>query len=115
MKILSAIPILFILMLFLAFGSCSHDVQYSGIENFSENHSNVELTVHLLPSDTFIDDYQYKNAEYYFRDLGECLSGYNLLERSIVIVEYDEDVYIEAKEFCLNKKFSYGRLGFFFC
>lgn len=80
--------------------SCNSKYSVDGFENLNVNDSNYELNHYILPSDDFADTYEYKNIDYTFRD--EYLSIFYWTERSLIVIEYDEDVYTQAKEYCLD-------------
>ena len=74
-----------------------------GIENFDKYDGPSEINVDILPSDDFIEKFEYVDAQYSFR---ECYDGwwdFSADEKSIVVFKCDENNYIAAKEFCLKE------------
>ncbi len=96
------ICIMLLIFLCLLLGACKYEVYKEGIENFNKNDSNMSINQGILPSDDFVDLYEYTNAEYYYSDVNEHLFYIANLEQSIVIMNYDEEVYEEAKAYCLD-------------
>ena len=91
-----------ILVLSLILSGCKYEVYIEGIENFSVNDSTVSTNSCILPSDDFIEKFDYTNGEYFYSDVNEhwLLPAYS--EQSIVILNYEKDVYEQAKEYCLD-------------
>lgn len=74
-----------------------------GIENFNKFDGPSEMNIDILPSDDFIENFEYVDAQYVYR---ECYEGWwDVIadEKSIVVIKYDESNYMAAKEFCLNE------------
>ena len=74
-----------------------------GIQNFNKYDGPSEINVDILPSDDFIEKFEYIDAQYFYR---ECYDGWwDALadEKSVVVFRYDENNYNAAKEFCLNE------------
>lgn len=89
--------------LFLTLCSCGHNVIIKGIENFSPGDSEFSLCSTLMPNHNFINQYEYIEADYYYSDYckDSCV-GFGE-EHVIIYFEYDEEIYNEAKDYCLSK------------
>lgn len=84
--------------------ACDSVVYEEGIENFSKADSSYSINEFLLPSDDFLDDFKYENGQYYFKSIYDYTKkDCNVLDRSIVICEYNQDVYENAKKYCLDE------------
>ena len=75
------------------------EFETSGIENFRPATSTVGTTTCIIP-EKFLDDFKYENAQYYYND--ECPAFDFHIDRGIIICEYDDEVYTEAKNYCLD-------------
>ncbi len=95
--------IVFLLISFL-FSSCSQTICYDGFEIYRpEAHSEVELNVHLLPTNDFDSRFEYVDIDYHFRAHYKTPLSLIGTEKTIVIIEYEQSVYEKAKEFCLEE------------
>ena len=74
-----------------------------GIENFETAQSSMDLNQLLMPDKDFPDRFPTRNTEYYYKDEFNQFSVSDYRTRSIVICEYDADVYDEAKAYCLRE------------
>ncbi len=112
MRKISLIISVFLLLSFLC--SCTnkgkevektynHIVEFDGITNFKSNEGNYELNAYLLPANEFINQYDYENIDYYYREHYEAYWDFVGYEKSIIIIQYNEDIYEQAKEFCLRE------------
>lgn len=68
-----------------------------GIENFSTGDGSIELNDYILPSEDFIE--KFENTDIQYRYYGSLHSD----DRSIVAITYTQDVYKQAKEYCLEE------------
>lgn len=91
-----------LLLVIVILSACKYNVYIEGIENFSVNDSNMSLNVCILPSDDFIDKFEYSEGEYFYSDVNEHLLYVAGCEQSIVVLNYEEDVYEQAKEYCFE-------------
>lgn len=80
--------------------SCSSDYKVDGYENFNLNHSHYELNLYILPSTDFADTFKYTDIEYHYRE--EYQSTTHFVERSIVAINYEKEIYQQAKEYCIQ-------------
>lgn len=77
--------------------SCSlFVIEYEGLETFGIGSSNVGLCVGFIPDD-MLSKFEYRNGNHYF------LSEYELtrfeVQKVLLYLTYDSDVYINAKEY----------------
>ncbi len=102
-----------ILSLILCLTSCSnissnedkiynHVIRVDGIENFKSPEGYYELNASILPSQDFLSQFKYINADYHFREHYESKWDFCGYEKSIIIIEYDASIYKKAKQFCLE-------------
>lgn len=97
--------IVFFCVVFLAFCSCgmnSEQYNVDGIENFETGESSVELNYQILPSEDFLEDFEYTNADYHYRYGGFWLLIGFSEECSLISVQYEKEEYKEAKSYCLQ-------------
>lgn len=94
--------LIILLILSLILSGCKYEVYKEGIENFDVNDSNISLNSCILPSDDFIENFDYTNGEYYYNDVNEHWLYVANCEQSIVILNYKTDVYEQAKAYCLD-------------
>ena len=73
----------------------------SGIENYDPSNSTVSLLSDFLPSDDFIEKFEYVDADYCFVDTG--MSKDNYRETAIMNFEYSKDTYNEVKTYIFSK------------
>lgn len=88
----------------------------SGIENFHKHNSKSTLTSKILPTDDFLQEYSYTDADYQHYDNGISTWGY---EKILIFTQYNEQEYSSAKECCfekfkLNEENKYESFGFSF-
>ena len=94
--------IVLICVLLFACSSCNEKYGLDGIENFQENHSDYELNVFLLPTKDFIREFEYVDIDYHYRAEYETYFSIGGTERTLVVVEYRQEVYEKAKAYCLQ-------------
>lgn len=90
-----------VLVLFM-FTSCT-PVYLEGIEEFDEGTSSFGLTAHLLPDKDFLSKFEYTDSMYHYYD--NTINHINkqpLVERIIMVLEYEDDVYEQAKMYCMD-------------
>ncbi len=68
-------------------------IEEDGVAHSSTGIDSAEL---FLPSQTFFSDYKYKSGTYNYKDYG-LVKG---LELSILVLEYSDTIYIDAKNYC---------------
>ena len=78
-------------------------IKVDGINNFKNNEGNYELNVYLLPTDDFVNRFDYTDIDYHYREHYESNIDFVGYEKSIVVIKYEENVYEQAKEFCLQE------------
>ena len=93
------------------------DKSVSGIENFHPADCSLSLTANLFPDDNFLQEYSYIEGDYSYRYDGGILQS---RAKAFALVRYAPDVYLKAKEFCLqqfslceNHGFEIGAYTFF--
>lgn len=101
-KIKSFLCMTIIIAMCLLLSACKYEVYIEGVENFSVSDSNISLNLCILPSDDFIDKFEYTKGEYYYNDVNEHWLYVANCEQSIVILNYEEDIYEQAKTYCLE-------------
>jgi hypothetical protein len=77
-------------------------VDVCGIENFDRTEGFVEINVHLLPSEDFLNDYSYISAQYDHKKIFKNRLSISATECSLVVVNYDKEQYALAKKYCLQ-------------
>ena len=97
--------IVFFCVVFLAFCSCgmnSEQYNVDGIENFDKHVGHFEINYQILPSEDFLEDYEYTNADYHYRN--DITSFFDIFgtQRSLISVQYEKEEYKEAKSYCLQ-------------
>lgn len=102
MKRISSL-LLIIFIICLSFNSCAQVIRIDGIDNFNKNDSALSLNQLILPSDDFLDCFKYENADYHYRDSSILPFFSKNVEQSIVVINYKDDVYEEAKEYCMQE------------
>ena len=78
-------------------------IKVDGINDFKNNEGNYELNVYLLPTDDFVNRFDYTDIDYHYREHYESNIDFVGYEKSIVVIKYEENVYEQAKEFCLQE------------
>jgi len=93
------------LLLTVCFCSCDANnyICVDGIENFKTVQSNYELNNYILPSDDYLEQFEFLTAEYHYREIYESWASIIGVEKSIVTVIYSPEVYNKAKEYCLQE------------
>ena len=81
--------------------SCSAAEKH-GIDSFDVNDSESGLTQHLLPTmdDEFLAMFKYTYGDYHYYD--GILSTDPPAEKVFMILEYEEAIYQEAKQYCID-------------
>lgn len=85
-----------------ACGCSPYEIYVEGIDNFSIADSSTSLNQRILPSEEFLETYEYISAEYFYRDTYKTPLSVESIEQSIVIVTYDSNNYELAKSFCFD-------------
>lgn len=80
-----------------------NSIRVNGIEEYPSNLSNFELHVHLLPSDDFIQQFEYLDAEYHFAQDYKGAWDISGVERVILAITYQDSIYGQAKEYCMEE------------
>lgn len=71
-----------------------------GIENFSFADCSLSLTAELFPSENFLQEYPYLEGDYTYRYDGKISRN---RAAAFAELKYSEEVYAQAKAFCLQK------------
>ena len=100
-KLMVLVLLLFICTILYACGT-GYRVDVEGVHNFDKEEGYVEINVHLLPSDHFLEHYPYTSAQYNHKEIFRNRLSIVATECSIVIVNYNAEQYALAKEFCLQ-------------
>lgn len=106
--------IIFVLGLVLVLSGCCYVTEKKSISEYKEKiaingfgFSDIELDKppYYLPSDTFLDDYEYLEGDYYFYEpsiFNEFCTEYWKPNIVLLTLNYDKDVYLDAKDFTIN-------------
>lgn len=93
-----------ILVISLLFCSCQNPSRrIEGIEYFFDGESEFEINVWILPSDDFLERFDYTNAEYCFDVKYKHYLSMLGNERSLIAINYEQSSYEDAKAFCLQE------------
>lgn len=97
-KLLSLIILLNVTLFTLL--SCDKPFERIGIENYHKANSNSSLSLELLPSDDFLEIFDYIDGDYYYicRETPISLGD----EQEIMYLIYEEENYKLAKEYALQ-------------
>lgn len=91
-------------MLLLSMTACSflspNEIHDTGLDSFSVDASERGITVCLLPAEDFMEKYAHGSGDYHYFD--NCFMNEQALETGFVYLEYEETVYAEAKQYCLD-------------
>lgn len=87
--------IILAILLSIILSACSSVYEIHGLHNFNINDCNMGLTKNLLPNESFLVDYPYSNGDYHFYEN-------KLQPKTLMILQYDSDIYDGAKEHCLR-------------
>ena len=111
-----SICILLSVVLFVLSG-CSYVIEYDSLDEYKEfikkngiGHSDMGLDSpeYFLPSDTFLEDYEYLEGNYYFYENGLFNNMDQFPDRTLITLKYDNEKYYEAKEGVLKNFPQYG-------
>ena len=118
MKKLLSLMVLIILCCLISCDMGFSSPNLRGIDKYNEANSSVSLCQELLPSDDYLELFDYIDGDYHYIDN----SGYGFSvrdEQVLMYLTYNEDVYKTAKEFTFqniyfleNYKYSYNGYEF---
>ena len=104
-----AIVCLLACLLLLSMTSCSvlfpnsplfsSDITFSGLDEFDTTTSSLSLTTYLIPED-LLTKYAYTEGDYHYFDNAYLTEAF--MEKAFLYLAYDESVYAEAKQYCLD-------------
>ena len=110
--------LLVIISIILSLSSCFHsyDVYIDSLDQYREeiaenryefgfSDAEIDAPAYFLPSDTFISDFDYIEGSYHYYYeywVREIFGSVRQPEISLLVLEYEEDVYLEAKDFMLK-------------
>ena len=114
-KILSLVMLLFSILFTLI--SCTEPTEKRGISNYHIANSESSLSLRLLPSDDFLEKFDYVDGDYYYISRETIISLGD--EQEIMYLVYEEDIYDDAKDFVfqrllLSKEHRYSYNGYEF-
>ena len=93
-----------ITILILLSGCSSSKGHLQGIELFAMDYpSEYELNVCIIPSEDFLSEYEYIDADYSFTYVYDGLIFWHDVETSVLSIKYSPSVYGQAKDFCLEE------------
>lgn len=81
--------------------SCT-PIRVSGLSNWEEATSSVSLTKYLFPSQDFLIQFTYDKGVYEYFDSCNHLKP---LETVFAVTEYEEEIYLKAKRYCLGEMY----------
>lgn len=95
-----------IITIILSFSSCSlffdtNTYHVHGIDEYLYDDSWNGLTQNIFPCVDFIQKFSYVNGDYHYYD--NFYTNEKFLEKVFCILEYNNDIYQDAKEFCMSK------------
>ena len=120
---------LMIILIFFCFSGCVYEARHNSLNEYkalikrlpaehSFGYSNVGLDTPraLLPSFTFLDDYEYSEGSFNYYDRSEFtdLFGYTLPDRVLITLKYEEAIYQEAKSFILEQSIVYNNQYYYY-
>lgn len=116
---------LMIILMFFCFSGCVYEIRRNSLDEYKAlikrrgfGYSDVESDTPsaLLPSLTFLEDYEYIEGTYnfYSRSTLTYLFGYTLPERVLITLKYKEDVYQDAKSFMLEQSIVYNNQYYYY-
>ena len=107
-----------IIMTYLLAG-CSENKSVSGLENFSIHMATMRTGWYLLPSEDFLEKYEYIEGDYYW-ELKEDGFLVNCRDSSFIWLRYSKENYDKAKKYTTdtisvaeNDRFIYNGYSFF--
>ena len=122
------LSICLLLVCVFSLSSCYQDLYYDSLEEYAEyisqsklGHSGVELDhpTHFLPSNSFINDFEYIDGEYNFYE-EDLLRLSNTPSISLLWLRYEEETYLCAKDYMTthipmhgNKIYTYNSYVFY--
>ena len=86
----------------ISFCSCSDTVELHGLDEFSPANSSIDLCWRLLPSSSFVDDFDYLDGDYEYRYYQKFGGDWYSKEHALMYLIYDESNYLLAKEYTLE-------------
>ena len=83
----------------------SLDEYIERINKYERGYSNFEIDLpeYFLPSPTFFEDYKYTKGYYYYFGDESLFVDFPKPNTSLLVLEYDEKTYEQAKEYMLEK------------
>ena len=75
-------------------------IEIDGITSYCPTDSENGITEYLFPSQKFLIEFDYKNAEYHYYD--NLYLNEDLLEKSFAVLTYETEVYTKAKAYCMD-------------
>lgn len=100
-KLIIVIVLLFICTILSSCGT-GYRVDVEGVENFDIKEGYVEINVHLLPIEDFLEKYPNVSAQYNHKELFNSRMSIAATECSLIVAKYDLEQYVQAKAFCLQ-------------
>lgn len=94
---------IFISVLVLFCGCSTSSGYIHGIESFAIDYpSDYELNVYIIPSEDFLKEFEYLNADYSFSFCYEGIINWHDTEASAILIKYTPSIYERAKDFCFR-------------
>ena len=109
----------FILIICMSLGltSCYQDLERNSLEeyiayinknNFGFSNVGIDKPAEFLPSISFLDEYEYLEGTYFWREDGSWAPKNILPDIALLTLKYDESIYEEAKQVMLEEIKPYG-------
>ena len=80
----------------------SEKFNVDGIENFDKFEGSIEINQYILPSDTFLEEFNYLDIDYHYRERYKTIFSIVGTDRSLITIYYEQEEYQQAKEYCLQ-------------
>lgn len=108
------IGIFILLSVVLMLSGCFYEIEYNSLDDYKETITNstigysdlgLDQPKYFLPSNTFLDDYEYLEGNYFFYDrsaFSDLFLDKSVPSRALIVLRYDAKKYDEAKECVLN-------------
>ena len=94
------ISIILLCIVLVILTSCGTVVEIRGLNNFSTVDSSVGLCSQLIP-EGFLENYPYIRGDYFYK-FEEEMIAYNVEDKALMYLEYEEQEYFKAKEHAIN-------------
>ena len=80
----------------------SEKFNVDGIKNFEKFVVTVEINKYILPSDSYLEEFNFLDIDYHYRINYKTIFSFLGTERSLITIHYEQEEYQQAKEYCLQ-------------